>query len=91
MPSVVVKYKNEKALKALQDLAKLFDISIEKTSDTSVPPTIYNNLPITFAENPDITALAGIWEGKSITLNELRKEAWGTDDFLSERRKYEKR
>jgi len=79
MPSVVVKYKNEKALKALQDLAKLFDISIEKAPEASIPPIIKpsNNLAITFAENPDITALAGIWEGKNITLNELRHEAWG--------------
>lgn len=68
MPEVLVKYKNEKAFKALQDLAKDFDISI----GTPTP-----KLPITYAESPDVTALAGIWEGKDINLEQLRKEAWG--------------
>jgi hypothetical protein len=35
-------------------------------------------LPVTPAtEKPDLTALAGIWKDKDITLETLRKEAWG--------------
>jgi hypothetical protein len=79
MPEVTVKYKNTKALKALQDLAKLFDMVIEKPSSNEHTPEIKRSteLPITFAQNPDVKALAGIWEGREISLEELRKEAWG--------------
>jgi len=35
------------------------------------------DLPVTFAKNPDIRTLAGIWEGRDISLVELRKQAWG--------------
>ncbi len=79
MPEVTVKYKSAKALKALQDLAKMFDIVIEKSTSVT---RLQNgrqtsHLPITFAKNPDVKALAGIWQGRDITLEELRKEAWG--------------
>ncbi|MGZ3753802.1 MAG: hypothetical protein ACXVAY_05220 [Mucilaginibacter sp.] len=77
MPEVVIKYKSEKALKALYDLAKVFDISIEKPAKITAPDKNENQPPITFAQNPDVTALAGIWEGRDISLEELRKEAWG--------------
>ncbi len=33
--------------------------------------------PIQWAEDPDVMALAGIWEGKEIDIDELRKQAWG--------------
>jgi hypothetical protein len=37
-----------------------------------------NILPISYAsEKPDIKALAGIWKNKNITLEQLRKKAWG--------------
>ena len=77
MPEFIIKYKNAKALKALQDFAKTIDIIIEKPLDNKLSE---NNgpiadLPITFAKNPDVTALAGIWQGRDITLEELRKQA----------------
>ena len=80
MREVLVKYKSEKALKALYDLAKIFDISIEKPVKSTLPNShgrSTNELPITFAKNPDVTALAGIWKGRDISLEELRKKAWG--------------
>jgi hypothetical protein len=79
MPEIVVKYKNAKALKAIQDLAKAFDLIIEGPTAKNAPnqPDDYSALPITFSKNPDVTALAGIWEGRDITLEELRKDAWG--------------
>jgi hypothetical protein len=79
MPEVTVKYKSPKALKALQDLAKMFDLVIEKpvTQKSVSDEKVAENLPITVAKKPDIKALAGIWEGREITLEDLRKEAWG--------------
>ena len=72
MPEIIVKYKSVKALKAIQELAKAFDLVIESHA-------IKNSvvLPITFSKNPDVKGLAGIWEGRDITLEQLRKDAWG--------------
>jgi hypothetical protein len=36
-----------------------------------------DNLPITYAEKADVMALAGIWKGREVTIEELRKNAWG--------------
>ena len=33
--------------------------------------------PIQWAEEPDVMALAGIWKDNPMTLEELRKLAWG--------------
>jgi hypothetical protein len=75
MPELTIKYKGAKALKALQELSKTLDIVIEMPAEPS--PAKAANLPITFSQNPDLKALAGIWEGQDITLEELRKAAWG--------------
>ena len=71
MPEVIVKYKGAKALKALQDLSKMFDMVIEGPVDNNQPA----ELPVNFSKNPDVKSLAGIWQGRDITLEELRKEA----------------
>ena len=64
MPEVIIKYKSARALKALQDLTKLFDMVIEKPVAKRPLQNIkqYSDLPITFSKEPDVTALAGIWE-----------------------------
>ena len=79
MPEIIVKYKSAKALKAIQELTKAFDIVIENPMVKKAPKQgdDYSVLPITFSKNPDVTALAGIWEGRNITLEQLRKDAWG--------------
>ena len=74
MPEVTVKYKNNKSLKALQDLAKAYDMIIE-TPDTVAKLT--RDLPITFADESDPSELWGIWKDNPMTLEELRKRAWG--------------
>lgn len=73
MPEVTIKYKGAKALKAIRDLTKMFDMVIESPVNNGRSAS----LPVTFSKNPNVRALAGIWEGRDITLNELRKEAWG--------------
>lgn len=35
---------------------------------------------ITPEESQDFFALAGIWEGKNITLDTIRKDAWGEEN-----------
>ncbi len=78
MPEVIIKYKNAKVLEALKDFAKYLDFVVElpkakKKAKSDIDPS----LPIVFAEKPDVTALAGIWKGRDISLEELRKNAWG--------------
>lgn len=79
MHQVIVKYKSAKALKALRDLARIFDMVIESDASENTPAVRDEpvSLPITFAENPDFKALAGVWVDKEIDLKELRKQAWG--------------
>jgi len=73
MPEVIIKYKNSKALKALQDLAKTFDLVIEQPGFNKK----HVDLPIRFAKKPNANALSGIWKDKPVTLEELREKAWG--------------
>lgn len=79
MPELMIKYKGTRALHALEDFAKYFDFVVVKPKSKRKAdiPGKKISLPITFADNPDISALAGIWKGKNISLEELRKNAWG--------------
>jgi hypothetical protein len=78
MPEVIIKYKNAKALEALRDFAKYFDIIVEQPKlEKQAKQNIDPALPIVFAKKPDVTALAGIWKGRDISLADLRKNAWG--------------
>jgi hypothetical protein len=75
MPEVIIKYKNTKSLKALQDLAKAFDMEIEKPIEKDKEA---RNAPIRFSTKPDVNALSGIWKDTPMTLEDLRKKAWGS-------------
>ncbi len=79
MPEVIIKYKSAKVLQVLKDIAKYFDFVVEKPATKKELNNREHDasLPITFSENPDITALAGIWKGRDISLTDLRKKAWG--------------
>ena len=79
MPEVIIKYKSSKTLDALKDFAKYFDFVLEKPKSKKATNNLDNAdaLPIVFAKKPDVTALAGIWKGKDISLNDLRIKAWG--------------
>ncbi len=75
MPELTIKYKNVRTLQALTDLARYFDFVIEQPVQ-NLKAKGKSKLPIDFADNPDLSALAGIWKEKEITLDELRKKAW---------------
>jgi hypothetical protein len=79
MPEIIIKYKNSKALDAIKDLAKYFDFVLEKPKSKKAAnkSVSTDSLPIVFADKPDVTALAGIWKDKDISLTDLRKKAWG--------------
>jgi len=73
MPEVTIKYKTAKAFKALQDVAKAFDMIIEKPKETATN----EHLPIRFSKKPDANALSDIWKDNPKTLEEIREKAWG--------------
>lgn len=80
MQEVTLKFKNNKTMEALLDFAKRFDVVVEKKMPIQktkrTPKTNQNQLPITHAKHPDVTALAGIWKDREISLDDLRKDAW---------------
>ncbi|SEL93949.1 hypothetical protein [Parapedobacter koreensis] len=80
MQEVTLKFKNSKTMEALLDFAKKFDVVVEKKvpiqKTKGAPKSDQNQLPITFAKHADVTALAGIWKDREISLEELRKDAW---------------
>jgi hypothetical protein len=58
-------------------IEKKSKIEVGASIRETVSPVQINQLPITFAENPDFMAAAGIWVGKDITIEQLRQDAWG--------------
>ena len=78
MNEVIVKYKNQKALKALEELGKYLGFSVsgpvveDKTETNKI-----NGVPIVRG-NPtiDIQELNKVFTGKDIDATALRKSAW---------------
>lgn len=72
---ILVKLNNLTDINILLPLLSRLGISFtEKTKETEQPK---NQIPITFADKPDFMSLAGIWENKNITPEQLRQDAWG--------------
>jgi hypothetical protein len=76
MTEITIRSNNNIAIQKLIDFLQLFDFQIIKKREVPVDE-LDDDLPITYAEEPDVLALAGIWEGKNITLEEIRQKAWG--------------
>lgn len=75
MPEVTIQYKSHKTLEVLIDFAKYFDFTIK--TEKKARHSKKKSIPIQFADHPDISALAGIWKDKEITIEQLRSNAWG--------------
>lgn len=77
MKEIIIRSDNEDAIQKLAELVKLFDfevVNVQPVSLASMSP----KLPINYAKKPDFMALAGIWAGRKITLEEIREKAWGS-------------
>ena len=72
---LIVKLNNITDINILLPLLNRLGISFKEKANE--PKSKKNNLPITFASKPDFMALKGIWKDKNITLEQLRKDAWG--------------
>jgi len=78
MTEITIRSSNTAALKKLAELVKLFDFEVVVKNETIEDATLDEALPITPAtKDADVLALAGIWEGRKVTQQELRETAWG--------------
>ncbi len=69
MKAIIVRTPNEAALQKLMELLRMFDFEVE--------PVSHRDSPSEEVAEPDFMALAGLWKGRDITQESLRKEAWG--------------
>ncbi len=79
MNEVVVKYKSEKALKALQDLGKYLGFSVSAPTPekrTQKKHKINSVTVIKGDSNINISELKGIFTGSDIDAGTLRKTLW---------------
>ncbi len=75
MSTIIIETKNETVALALINFLKTLDFKAKLKNTTKKKEVI---LPIEPAnDDADFMALAGIWEGKNITLHQLREKAWG--------------
>ena len=89
MSEMIIRSTNTEALKKIADLVRLFGLEViflkdNETITSNHTTSSLKHLPITFAEKPDVLALAGIWKNKKINLDqieklqeEIRQKAWG--------------
>lgn len=71
----IIRVNNLTDINILLPLFNRLGISFSEKTKTNEP--IQKALPITYADQPDFMALAGIWENQDITIEQLRKDAWG--------------
>lgn len=74
MKEIIIRSSNLVALQKLEELLSLFDFEIERRE---IPAEKEVALPVSYSEKPNILALAGIWKDQDISLESIRKEAWG--------------
>jgi len=74
MKEIIIRSSNLVALQKLEELLSLFDFEIERRE---IPAAKEVALPVSYSEKPNILALAGIWKDQDISLESIRKEAWG--------------
>jgi hypothetical protein len=86
MVEVTIRTDNEVALQKLLDFIATLGFQVvgkkqvkngkAKAKAVEKEPDL-SKLPIVWAKEPDVLALAGIWEGKEIDPEQLRQDAWG--------------
>ncbi len=84
MSELLIRSDNVEALNKLADLVRFFGLDVEMLNGNPSTNTHLQHLPITFAQKPNVLALAGIWKNKKIKLDQalniqedLRQKAWG--------------
>lgn len=78
MPELVIKYKSNKTLEALLNIAKYFDFSIEKTEKVKKNKINNSNgvMIIPADSSVNISELETIFSNKNIDFQNIRNKAW---------------
>ena len=79
MPELLITYRKKRTLNALRDFAKYLDYKISENIkiDTSSKVEYLKGIPIIQAkQNADAKKLKGAFNGRKITLADLRKRVW---------------
>ncbi len=72
MESITITVKNEEKARMLSELLQALDFVTEvKLNRTGQPQASEEN-----GEKADFFALAGIWQGRQIELEDIRRQAW---------------
>jgi len=71
MERITIHIKDKKKARKLVNFLKTLDF-IEKVSSTDLPVVDNNNR----RQDDDFFALAGLWEGRNISLKSIREKAW---------------
>ena len=67
-----------KSIKKMQFFKKFLEFMNFTRKSNSIEKNKFKDMPIEPADpNVDFSELRGIWKGRNITLEELRKKAWG--------------
>jgi len=82
---LTVKIKNKKMYNSFVQFFKSLNITVVSSNEkqhlsnkTKKEKSDNSQLPISYAKkNADFKALAGIWENRKITVDELRQSSWG--------------
>jgi hypothetical protein len=87
MIEVTIRTDNELALQKLLDFISTLGFQVVgkkqvrngkgKAKAVKAEEQDLSELPIVWAAEPDVMALAGIWEGQKIDPEQLRNDAWG--------------
>ncbi|MBY0435423.1 MAG: hypothetical protein K2U26_15060 [Cyclobacteriaceae bacterium] len=76
MPEVIIKYKDNKALKVLEAIADYLDISISQRQVARTTSSI-NGVPVLESDKSiDVSSLGKIFTGRKINARELRTKSW---------------
>lgn len=73
MRELIIRSASEPALQRLEVLLRWLGFHVTHRK----PETKRAKPPVSYAEEPDFRALAGIWADRSVRQEDLRKQAWG--------------
>lgn len=77
MPELTIKYRNNRTLQLLTDLAKYFDFEISPTIGIGKSNESRQDIPLVAGDSSiNIDDLTTIFTGKNLDAQNLRKESW---------------
>ena len=77
MPEIIIKYRNNRTLQLLTDLAKYFDFEVSPTIGMRKSSESPQDISLLAGDNSiNVDDLTTIFTGKNLDAQNLRKESW---------------